>query len=186
MGYSPPRTLPPFPSLPPSLSLSSSLSLSVFLSWLSCHSVFYKPHSQSLGYKPVTLATSLASHLLSTHSHVATWPPVLHLIGCCVLVTSIFMLLVRNEVPSHFHTFTPFSIFASSLSLLWTRASSPTHASCSHTVNAGIVLHQHSATVTAWIHIWYFLFDGLYQMKTQDLHWHFTEKELEILPLSPD
>lgn len=36
-------------------------------------------------------------------------------------------------------------------------------------------------SVTAWIHIRYFLFDGLYQMKTQDLHWHFTQKGLEIL-----
>lgn len=69
------------------------------------------PFCQSLGYQPVTVATRLAGRLFETRSHEVTWPPILHVIGRCVLALSVHMLLVgkgapTNCLPSHFHTLT--------------------------------------------------------------------------------
>lgn len=65
-----------------------------------CHSVFYKPHIQSLGYHPVTVATSLTSHHFGAHSHAVTWPLVFHRIGRWALATSVDTLLVGRRGPN--------------------------------------------------------------------------------------
>lgn len=150
---------------------SSSLSL-----WVSYHSVFYKPLCQSLGYQLVTVATSLVGHLHERRSHAVTWPSSTWL-GAEFwprLLTCYWLEIgaPTNSLSTHFHSPPLFSLFSSSPSLLLLCISlspPPLLLSQSCSTNTGIALHQHTATVTAWIHIWYFCFDGLYVRKTHVL-----------------